>query len=652
MGGAHRKPATTISTPAITQHLVYWVPDEYADVVRNQSKNGETQSDGVSGKYTDKRIEWVCNIEEYIWRLYNYLQEKGCKPETPSFSVSDNGNTKCLALLNHSYKAKNHVWEKLERISPGTRYKIVRISFVWESMPVTVSFELHNEYFTVSTGIDLSRWSDDKTWPDPSKPPGRNARLLSAAIRKFNDFATERYKEADRSRKRVEREGDDRLLEIPFFRIYRTVWRSLHSQIFSRPFKEVGINKLNGVCADFRYFIVTRDAEQFMLLPGNYKKDVKLEKDRFSPAAYRNCVETIRPFLKLSAGPQLPEYTFSRLLQGACVHGSALGATPIELERDKKPVMDLLIFTHSDKWQIGRLIDRGNTLGTLRIAALYDIDNLNAANVELRKLEEEVEAAHVGASKAITRNEKIRRQIDSDEDPKDETKILNEISNFNKTLLTLSETNIKGGLPYRVERSRYYRQQFLDLITALRIRRIEGSQPYDEYVDRRLSATYDFIRMVGVRYVRVQQTIAALNRQLTNRELLRLQERIHDWTVAIGKVQEHAEVLFFLILCPYYASSVLIHIFRAAHFSQTRIGWDVEKAILFAVTTISLACAVSAPTRRWLKDQPKKDRSRLRLLAILCIFVFALALAIIGFLITNNPEPLFYGPQLVITREY
>lgn len=571
MGGAHRKPATTISTPAITQHLVYWVPDEYADVVENNSASGETP-DAASVRYTDKRVEWVCNIEEYIWRLFNYLEGKGCQPDSPSLSVLGDSYPKRLSLLNHSYEyqAHCHRWEKREGISLGTRYNTVRISFVWESMPVTVNFELHNEYFTVSTGIDLSRWSANKTWPDPSKLPGRNAKLLFAAICEFNEFAKERYEEVNKSGKRVERDEDDKLLEVPYRIIYLTIWRSLHRQIFSRPFTEVGINKLNGVCADFRYFIATRGTDQFILLPGHYKKDIELEKYHFTPAAYRYCVETIRPFLKLSAGQLLPEYTFSRLLQGACVHGSALGAAPIELEKDKKPVMDFLIFTHSDKWQIGRLIDLGNTLGTLRIAALYDIDNLNNANVELRTLEEKVEKAHEDASKAITRNDKAARQIKTDQNPKGESRILNETSNFNEKLLKLSEANIKGGLPYRVERSRYYRQQFLDLITVLRIRRIEGSQPYDEFVDRRLSATYDFIRMVGVRYVRVQQTIAALNRQLTNRELLRLQDRIHEWTVAIGKVQENAEILFFLILCPYYASYTLIHIFRAAHFSQIK----------------------------------------------------------------------------------
>src|SRR5262249_24863555 len=86
---------------------------------------------------------------------------------------------------------------------------------------------------------------------------------------------------------------------------------------------------------------------------------------------------------------------------------------------------------------------------------------------------------------------------------------------------------VPGVLPYRVERSRYYRAQFMTLMRALRSDvsgRIEGFVPYEEFVERRFGSAYEFIDMVGKRYNRVERQLSAMYQELRTAEAALLQK--------------------------------------------------------------------------------------------------------------------------------
>lgn len=76
--------------------------------------------------------------------------------------------------------------------------------------------------------------------------------------------------------------------------------------------------------------------------------------------------------------------------------------------------------------------------------------------------------------------------------------------------LTNAGSLVTGGLMYRIERSRYYVQEYKEQMRRLRVSRLEGFQPYTDFVRRRLFKTFDFIDRVGRRYTEVRTDIELL----------------------------------------------------------------------------------------------------------------------------------------------
>ena len=148
---------------------------------------------------------------------------------------------------------------------------------------------------------------------------------------------------------------------------------------------------------------------------------------------------------------------------------------------------------------------------------------------------------------------------------------------------------IAGGLAHRVERSRYYREQFGHIARELRDRRIEGFPRYSEAVNRRLGGIYQLIDMIGGRYQRLQEKVALLTQQLRTMESLQIQDAIREQTAAalslqnkieqqteaavelqqtVVGLQRGAEIAFFLIALPYYFSALIIECFNKQYLEE------------------------------------------------------------------------------------
>ncbi|MFO5234657.1 hypothetical protein RCL33_24735, partial [Salmonella enterica subsp. enterica serovar 1,4,[5],12:i:-] len=54
--------------------------------------------------------------------------------------------------------------------------------------------------------------------------------------------------------------------------------------------------------------------------------------------------------------------------------------------RPDKPVVYVMICTHANRWQLGRLVDRVHELGGLRLAAIRDFRALFDAGEKLTKI--------------------------------------------------------------------------------------------------------------------------------------------------------------------------------------------------------------------------------------------------------------------------
>lgn len=546
VSGAHRKLATQISAPSLTQHLAFRIPDPYAG----------------------DRKAWVGHAETFILALYDELCRRSVDEDPGLFSKTINLQTKNgrLYLLENSYPADpadpSHKVPALITEYP-TRYQTVRFSFLWQSMPVHTSFELRDEYLTLSTTVDLSQWKMGIVLGETlDREPLTPDAALAAAIEQFGKITTERFRQVRKGMGLDERSRteDRKSLEDAYHTIYHATWDRLHDDIFSEPLKTVGTENIGRIFADFRSFVAARGRKEFIMLPGTASAVRAAVTRPFRPNEDIQCVDTILPFLRVGEGDDPPrpiEHTFSRFLDSRCIYGTALGAQPPTLQAEIKPLTYVVLSTHSDPWQLGRFVNDINTLGTLRLAALFDLDHLTQADARLADSQQTLRGIGARLSNVMKEDDRYAAIAAIASDLLDASQKLN-----------AAGRDIPGGLAARVNRSRDYRGEFQNLLPALDIAPIGGFQPYDQFVERRLGDTYDSIHRIGERFERLRDAVTALERRSVSTELLQLQGQITNQTGTIEKLQEGADFVFFLAPFPYYLSSFVLHAFDEKYLAE------------------------------------------------------------------------------------
>ncbi|MCC7248276.1 MAG: DUF3422 family protein, partial [Lysobacter sp.] len=187
-------------------------------------------------------------------------------------------------------------------------------------------------------------------------------------------------------------------------------------------------------------------------------------------------IDAIQGSSSKKPGFQEYEMTASYFLKGRAIYSSSLGhpITPSSNRTRLVPVVYSLFVCVSDAWQIGRLLDTVHSMGVLRIAALRNIDKISDASKELAD---------------------IRSSI-------------RDSGSLNiKTLQKQMDELLKKDASWRIERSQRYWKQFLARVDRVRIVRIEGFQPYDVFVNRRIGDTITFIESTGKQLANIRKEI-------------------------------------------------------------------------------------------------------------------------------------------------
>lgn len=520
--GTHQRPPMPIGTPALVRHQVYWIPKKL------DSKQPEEFA-------TVDRVEWIKTIRSFVSGTYDYLVEQ-----------EKSGSN--LQLVT--------------RATPEVRDKETTcVSLLWETMPVEIRLEPHQEYFTLTTAIDLSKWDGWKKDLDEKSLP--NAAILKSAVMDFNTFASQRYSETYKSQERTKQDEDhNEALKTAHHGIYNDAWNGLSQQIYQQPFAALQFDPktLGDKVADFHSLVISRPSRTDIVTASEQPSSsfiategaevTALDKASFKKTEYLAAVEAIRPLIDQgSPKPRELEYTFSQSLDGRALLATALGDDP--KARGEPPLTEVFYLTYGGRWSVGRHVDRANTLGTMRLAALYDLDKLRAVNDKLRDLERETRDW-------IT--EDLPKAMKRDEEDNSRAKFLEDLVEFSEELNTI-ETSIPGGVRHRVERSRYYRDQFEKILPDMHIERIPGWQAYNEFVHRKLGGSYDFIDIVGQRYDRIQTSLTRLTAQLRTAEMERQTSKIEEF-------QRWAEIGFFTVPFAYYLSNVLTHLINKEEFMK------------------------------------------------------------------------------------
>ncbi|MEM6387835.1 MAG: DUF3422 family protein [Pseudomonadota bacterium] len=276
------------------------------------------------------------------------------------------------------------------------------------------------------------------------------------------------------------------------------------------------------------------------------------------------------------------------------VYVSPLGSRPFNVKianRDAKPrpIYFAVALTENNRWQIGRMVRRINSMGCIRLLALRDLDKIKEASDQVRIVGNDLDDRFRNQT-----TETKDKETDIDADRK-------ALSTFKDRIDEIG-TNISGHLPYRIYRSQFRSDQFRKQVEDLYVDRIEGWQPYDEFVRRRLYPTFDFIARVGQRFERLnrnyQSQLASLDLEMqsvSSQHLVEIQHEILDShsfqhlieTIALAY---YGGYIFFFVSKP-YMKDYFSFLKEQDPILPKEVGaflYDVDayKSIVFAASTV------------------------------------------------------------------
>lgn len=508
------------------------------------------------------------------------------------------------------------------------RYETVHIDGVWNSLPLDIRFEVFGEYFTLTTTIDFSRMinqpanrSFDRRRRRRKGEFNRTYQAYSAASRALHKL----IEEANKRRAELLAGHDpgvkDRQIadsKEPARFLFFDIWEQLRTALFQDQHPGRRIYSLGDCFADFRNLSLQCDPKgEAILSPW---KEHGSETGHLNPTqrpgtTLRNSIlahsfrdddiewvdSTIAVLLaveddavnvqpdadgqksELAADPV--EYTFTKFCNERCIYGSGFG--PQIEHRDVRdrigegdPLTYLLLFGFDEPRQMGRLVQRINTLGTLRLAALHDLqdtrqridDKLNDIEGKLFDLQglvgEKFEETY-GTKRASganlpkrgvprkmppERNVRVDNQADGGDLDQRIGGLLSQIHRDLDHLDAPGESMMIqmhwGWVPFRAYRSEYYLKIFKILASALNSSPIEGYQPYTVFIRHRLSRAYSAFQVTAHLYSTLREKEVRLRR-----EWIALKSELHQ--SEIQKIQVVGEILFYLVLFPYYMSHTI-----------------------------------------------------------------------------------------------
>lgn len=172
-----------------------------------------------------------------------------------------------------------------------------------------------------------------------------------------------------------------------------------------------------------------------------------------------------------------------------------------------------------DRRQIGRIVARVFSLGTMRLFALKDLDVIREASLHIRMRGQHLDEVMKAWSRTREKISKFIEQQDEkgrfnretgkqtiDARDTELNNLLTELTQFvekdlidiNAHIEDLGDESV-GGLPYAINRARYYIKSFMGTMETLRVGNIDGWVSYDSFVRRRLTPTFEFIDSTGQR---------------------------------------------------------------------------------------------------------------------------------------------------------
>ena len=612
--GAHRQAAELVGAPAFIWHQALWKP------VSEKKSYNETKRDQDA---TDQ----ANYLKSYIKAVFD--------------GVGKIPGTECL------------LYNEID-VEPEDRANVMSFSFNWEKMRVIIRIEIHTEYITITSIIDISIRLFDSL-------PG------DGLVRKVHDYLDKFIKGTCPTPE----EPSPKIEEINnvYQFIYHDIW-DLHffPQILNVDGR-ISEGSIGNKFAEFRGFITceqyadkqeqeNRSTPLFSRIVGmgqSSRKQVQEEEPRLSLEMFVNKLIQ-EPFYRPEEGGRhqwqqtsvpdsnwaryrlnnvwdflsiIPkdqpsfltgrtEFAVSRLLGGRILYVSALGPQPKHRSQgNEQPIYLYLHSVTQCEREIGRTVDRLMQLGTLRLAALIALPHIKKVKQKLEKLERSISIARAKThlliqSTKFPKNQKEQYESDLEQQEESILSLLDKIQTMMATLSDGTYPELGGylgdaSLEYRLIRSRYYKSNFFSLLDGLRIQRLEGYQPYNEFIKRRLGSAFGFIEGVEQRIEQIKEDWRALDQlyltttvTILTGKIDKQQEETKGIQKKIEEVQLWGEVLLIGVLTPYYMANLFFHLFNCEYTSwcsqsinhHISFGQEITISVWFFALVIATARAI------------------------------------------------------------
>lgn len=558
ISGAHRRQVTPLSTPAVIRHLAFWNP---AKLGPQELKEGEPASgDELKCQGRPAKPSAALRVEaadRCVAAVYAHLLRSREKPANRLHAIRTNSDVKMdgrkvIALFGSVIETEAGEPCVCPAQLRADSYRAIKFSFLWHGIKTTLSFELHTEFLTLTIVLDLSGSKEEHEVAAIAASKDPVPGDLYRALSQLSTAATIEDGKCPPIHKdlyhRIWDRAEQELL-LPL--------EGLKADLGPRfvDFRGVALSP-NG-CADGAHF-----APPFTRQPS--ESGTGLERD---PQCRLEEFDKLWAFVTC-AMPASTEFTLSRFLDDRAFYATALGYQPdILAHPHNDPLYYLLYEDTLNPWQLGRLIYRVHRAGTVRIAAIMHFDTLRSASETLARVEGNLEQATWEMSKFG----------DSAKNPELRKLLLDQQVLVEADLSKLSELKLDGTLEARIERSRYYVRQFERVAGALRIKRVAGFQPYDEFVTQRMGPVFESIDSLGRAFERVRHDRAALVGRIQTLDSLR-----HEQLIA--EAQRIADIALSCALGPYYVGYIIAHGLAGA--IPERVVWLT--ATIFGFTMFAL----------------------------------------------------------------
>lgn len=460
-----------------------------------------------------------------------------------------------------------------------------------DAMLVKVHAAAHRDFVTLSFYLDVS-----EPWNASAQATGgpvlgtRRERILSA-VKRVQTICEARMVADPHGFRAIDREVlPEHGVSAPEDTDLRAASRFLYTGLWDEFCTSMGLDTFTGgktgrVFANFRGLVMATDglpesteqrkfpgssgAQPFPRFKGNGGIDPTGTRSSDEPNEANAVVKAFWPFVRRSIrDADHREFVACGVMSWRALYVTALNCPPtfdwrgeahssrppevIDGVTEGEPIHYLLITKGAPHWrQVGRIVERINSMGIMRLIALRDYGVIRDASTQIQLRGQELDTIMKKWNTESTRlrdayrvlklRAKKKKEKDDLQDQEDD-KLQDLANEVEKDLIYLSasldEVGVKAvhGLHFRINRSRYYVSEFESLLASLKVGNIDTWVSYDQFVTRGLKPAFDFIDGVGTRIVGLRSRLQIVLEGIETSALVIQTSRTRSNTAELRKI--------------------------------------------------------------------------------------------------------------------